>query len=440
MTPSDNDIDAHFSTARVSGRADAVKLTEDSYREYLYDIDDPVLADARGLDYEEFAAEKQKAPFLRDLLDHWESLYREPFRGITTDGSVRHGLYRLPADPKPNDSRMVHAAHAFLRALPAEKRARVQYPVDAREWRAWSNPEFVVHRVGLRLETLDEATVSSIMDVMRASLSPEGFDRVLAAMDLNGLLGDLTDLRPILNERSYWFSIFGTPSDTEPWGWQLFGHHVALNVMTVGGRLVIAPVFLGAEPALVDEELPPLLAARETLAIELASSLTPQQRESAIVYASVLDVAMPDGRVHPADERHVAGAFRDNRVIPYEGLCAASFTERQRRLLSALLDDVLVLLPAEQRAETRDDVLTHLDETYVSWYGATDGTEPFYMRIHSPVILTELDHHAGVWLSNRLPARFHVHSTLRHPNGNDYGTVYRREWAERTGTVSTASE
>ena len=70
-------------------------------------------------------------------------------------------------------------------------------------------------------------------------------------------------------------------------------------------------------------------------------------------------------------------------------------------------------------------------ETHLSWYGATDGSTPFYLRLHSPVLLGELDHHAGVWLSNRLPARFHVHTTLRHPNGNDYGNAYLAQWFAR---------
>ncbi len=77
------------------------------------------------------------------------------------------------------------------------------------------------------------------------------------------------------------------------------------------------------------------------------------------------------------------------------------------------------------------DVDRHLDETWFSWYGATDGSQPFYFRIHSPVILAELDHHAGVWLTNRLPARFHVHTILRLPNGNDYGRAYLAQWRER---------
>jgi hypothetical protein len=32
---------------------------------------------------------------------------------------------------------------------------------------------------------------------------------------------------------------------------------------------------------------------------------------------------MPPGRVHSGDERHLAGAFQDNRVIPFEGIRVA---------------------------------------------------------------------------------------------------------------------
>jgi hypothetical protein len=250
-------------------------------------------------------------------------------------------------------------------------------------------------------------------------------------MQLNAYLGELVDLPSIMNAQSYWFSIFGEPSATEPWGWQLYGHHVALNFVTVGGRHVIAPVFIGAEPALSDGARPPLFEDRERIAIELASSLTAGQRERAIVFRSVLDPAMPEGRLHPADERHVAGAFRDNRVVPYEGVRATDLDAGQRALLRRIVEDFLLLLRADQREATLADVDAHLDETYFSWYGATDGTQPFYFRVQSPSILAELDHHAGVWLNNRLPARFHVHTTLRLPNGNDYAKAYLAEWAER---------
>lgn len=432
----DDDIDGFFSTARVNARDGAIALPADGYREFLYDLDDPALAEWRGLDYEEFSRARQENPFLRELLDHWDSLYAEPFRGITADGVVREGLYALPwdADPAPDagaSGAAVAAARSALGLLSLPERERFCYPIDAPEWRGWSNPEFVFHRVGLRLETLAEEKVQAILRLIEASLSPHGYRLLREAMRLNGFLGEVTALPQIMNDRSFWVALYGTPSDGEPWGWQLFGHHAAVNFVTVGGRDVVAPVFLGGEPALTDDGHPPLFEGRERLALELAASLTPEQRRGAIVYDSVLDPAMPEGRLHPADERHVAGAFRDNRVIPYEGLPVTALDESQRALLRSIVEDFHLLLRAPQRALTLADYDAHLGETWFSWYGATDGSEPFYFRVQSPVIVAEFDDHAGVWLSNRLPARFHVHTTLRLPNGNDYARAYLAQWRER---------
>ncbi|PWJ26817.1 uncharacterized protein DUF3500 [Branchiibius hedensis] len=424
------DIDGFFTTARTSGRDTAVELPTDGYQNYLFDLDDPQVAAYRGMTYEEFTRDRQSAQFLRDLLDYWDSQLAEPFVGITTDGSVRGGVYGSAGEYDGSDQAARAAARTALTVLDDGVRERFEHPIDAQEWRSWSNPEFVFHRNGLRLEDLPGDQVDAILAMVQASLSPAGYERVIGAMDLNGYLGELTGLPTIMNNRSYWVSLFGDPTGENPWGWQLFGHHVAVNCIWVGGRCVIAPVFIGAEPALSDV-YPPLFAAREQTAIELASSLTPQQRARAVVYNSVLDPAMPEGRLHPADERHVGGAFRDNRVVPYEGIPAGELTSEQQALLRSIVEDFQLLLPEDQRALTMADYDAQLGDTWFSWYGATDGSQPFYLRIQSPVVLAELDHHAGVWLTNRLPARFHVHTTLRLPNGNDYGRAYLAEWDEQ---------
>lgn len=425
MAGEDHDIDGSFSTARVTARDEAVTLTQGTYRDFLYDLDDDKLAPWRGLGYEEFSRRKREPGFVQELLGDWQALYEEPFVGITAGGKVNEAAWPL-GPVAPNPAAPVAAARALLAQLDDAERAEVSHPLDAPQWRAWSNPEFVIHRVGLRLEELPEDAVRAALALMEASLSPQGYARAVEAMGLNGYLGELTGLPALMNDRSYWIALYGTPSEDEPWGWQLFGHHLALNVVFVGGRQVIAPVFIGAEPALSDTRAP-LFAAREELAISLASSLTPDQAEQAVVYASVLDPAMPEGRLHPADERHVAGAFRDNRIVPYEGIRADALTTEQRALLRGIVEDFLLLLPEDQRLRALADVERHLTETHLAWYGATDGSQPFYLRIHGPTLLAELDHHAGVWLSNRVPQRFHVHTTLRLPNGNDYGKAFLRQ-------------
>jgi hypothetical protein len=52
--------------------------------------------------------------------------------------------------------------------------------------------------------------------------------------------------------------------------------------------------------------------------------------------------------------------------------------------------------------------------------GRGDADDPFYYRIHSPVILIEFDHQRGIALDNDAPSRNHIHTLMRSPNGNDY--------------------
>ncbi|WP_306231599.1 DUF3500 domain-containing protein [Agrococcus beijingensis] len=436
-------LDDFFSTARVTGTDERIELAGTDFRPFLYPLDDETLAPWRGMGYQEFADARRDDRFLQALLDDWNALLDEPFVGVTSDGTVREGLYELPAaetghdtaDASADDRGIVAAAEQLLASLSDAERAELRHPLDAREWRAWSNPEFVFHRVGLRLEDLAEAQVAAVLAIVEASLSPAGYARVIEAMELNGFLGELTELPTILGERSYFFALYGDPASAEPWGWQLFGHHVAVHFVTVGGRHVVAPVFIGGEPALADGSREPLFAEREATALALAASLTDEQRASAVVFESVLDPRMPEGRLHPADERHLAGAFRDNRLIPYEGISAYDLDDEQWALVVAIVDDFLLLLRDDQRALTLADVEAHRDDTWFAWYSGTDGTEPFYLRIQSPVIVAELDHHAGVWLSNRVPQRFHVHTILRLPNGNDYGRAYIEQWRRRRTTT-----
>lgn len=433
--------DEFFSDARTSGASSPV-IPSGGYREYVLDRDDPRVARYRGQRWDEYAAARTAPDFVQDLLAEWRDRYEQPFRGVTTDGSVRPGLYELgpgQGAPAASVAEPVDAARRLLRTVDERTsegaRDRLRLDFDAPEWRAWSNPEFTVHRVGLRLEDESEDVVDAVLGLVDASLSPKGAARVRELMSLNGLLGNLVDLPTVMNDRSYWFALYGEPDTDAPWGWQLFGHHLAVHFVSVGGRHVIAPAFLGAEPAATDGERVDVFGGREAASLRLLAGLDDEQRAQAVVYRSVLDPAMPPGRVHPADERHVGGAFQDNRVVPYEGVCAASFDDTQHRALRAVVEDALVLLREDQRALALAEFDAHVDDTHVAWYGATNGTKPFYVRVHSPVVLAELDHHAGVWLDNENPARFHVHTTFRHPNGGDYGHALVERWRVRRGGI-----
>jgi hypothetical protein len=402
------------------------------YRDYLYPVDHEHVADFRNLDARAYAEFRLRAVHvLRESIEGWKPLLESPFVGITTDGVVRPGLFghEEPAsDEYAPTSAMVAAADRVLASLDADLRERYRYPIDAIEWRQWSNPEVLVFDNGLRLDEIDEMQRGAILDLMGVSLGSEGFELLRMAMRLNGLIGELTELPLVMNEFSYHASLFGEPSETEPWGWQLYGHHVGMNVVVVGNRMVVSPVFLGAEPTYADAG--PLsghtaFSVRHALALELVASLTAAQLAIARAFETMRSAQMPEGRLHPLDERHLAGAFADNRVVPYEGVRVAELEPGSQDLVLRIVDDFLALLPDGPRRARLREVTRYLDETYLTWIGGSEVTTPFYFRIQSPVILVEFDHHSGVWLSNDLPATFHTHTTMRTPNGNDYGYAIR---------------
>ena len=122
-----------------------------------------------------------------------------------------------------------------------------------------------------------------------------------------------------------------------------------------------------------------------------------------------------------------AGAFRDNEVMPYEGIRAADLSSGQRGLLLDLIGVYTGILPSGHESARQREIVAHLDETWFAWIGAFDDLTPFFYKIQSPVLLVEFDHHKGVFLDNDEPERFHSHAVVRTPNGNDYGKDLLRQ-------------
>ncbi|MFC9770140.1 MULTISPECIES: DUF3500 domain-containing protein [unclassified Pseudarthrobacter] len=408
-------------------------MSTPSFRDYLFAPDHPRVAEIRGLNAREYAEAAKTDSFAGPMIEGWQKLYPQPFAGITSDGVRRKGLFTLaPARPgeEAPTADMVAAARKLLDALTPEQAGKLSYAVDAPEWQSWANPEFMQHDTGLRLDELGEPVRDAILGVVEASLSGEGFELLRNLMRINGFLGDLVQLPQLMNEFSYNFAVYGEPSETEPWGWQLFGHHAALNCLVAGTQLVISPVFMGAEPDMIDagpHRGVKVFKERIALARQLMGALPVDLRSSAVSYGSMVDPAMPAGRIHPGDERHLGGCFQDNRVIPYEGILVADMPAEARELLDAVVDDFIGYLPDGPRTARRREIQEHYGETYFSWIGGWEGDEAFYFRLQSPVVVLELDHHTGVFLSNDEPAPFHMHTVVRTPNGNDYGRELVRQ-------------
>lgn len=401
------------------------------FRDHVFPLDHPRLAPYRSCDPCGYVDELRRVPMIDEALSSWTELFEKTrFQGITTSGQVRPALFHLGSDEAAPTYAAVSAAESLIHSLSTEEWGKTAHPLDSRVWRAWMNPEFYLNRFGIRLEEVDQTVRDRVFDLLDASLSPFGARMVRDVMAVNAFLGELVDLPRILNEYSYNVNLFGTPSATEPWGWNLWGHHLALNCLFVGGQQVFTPVFFGSEPNVVDRGEHAgvtLFGEQERAGLALAQSLTDAQAERAVLYRHKRDPGMPPDRLHPGDELHLGGAFQDNREIPLEGIPAKSLDGAQRQRLLEIVELFLAYQPDGPRAARMQAVGDHLDETYFCWIGGRGDDDPFYYRIQSPVVLIEFDHHAGIFLGNPEPEKFHTHTLVRTPNGNDYGVELVRQ-------------
>lgn len=360
---------------------------------------------------------------------------QEEFRGITTDGIPIAGMFGR-ADEGFETEALCIAVRCFLDALSPEQRRAASEPIESYRRRLWVNgfPAYTPH--GLLLDAASEEVRERAMDIVRHTFSDKGFSDIRATMKLNALLGALVgDGGRNLTEWMYRLTIFGEPSSNEPWGWQLMGHHLDLNIYVEGRQIVATPCFLGAEPRISDELNGPFAGVRafdeeEAQGLAMMQSLDWAQRERATLYRSALVKDLPEELAGRIDGRHRTGVAQDNRILPYEGVAARDLKETQRQRLADLIDLYNSRLTSGPRAARKTETLRWLDETYFSWIGDTTKAEaPFYYKIHSPVQIIEFDHHMGVFLDNEEAERFHTHTIVRTPNGGDYGMALLRQAA-----------
>ncbi|KAF4980862.1 hypothetical protein FZEAL_3236 [Fusarium zealandicum] len=402
---------------------------KEGFRQHLPDLGIPRFTTMQKQDAHEYANDFKKngqPPWLHALYLHWLQLHKEPQTNITP-GHVRPNLFELQDDGIPIKD-ISQAAHSLVSRLSDEQRLKTCLHIDSPEWRTWTNPEFLLSDKGIRLDEISLEQRSAVIKILELTLSPEGYDKALGAMRINGFLGQLVEAPAILNDWSYNFVLFGEPSTEKPWGFSFYGHHLCLNILLYKTQIVVSPWFTGAEPNVIDQgpyKGTRILEKEEHLGLQLMKSFSPEQKAKAQIYQLMKDPEMPWGRWNHDDQRHLCGAYRDNRIVPYEGTLVEDMTTEQQDLVWAISEQYLCYLPQQARQNRLDLIKYWFHETYFCWIGGFGDADPFYYRIQSPVILIEFDHHSGVFLTNKEPAKFHIHTLLRTPNGGDYGMALR---------------
>jgi hypothetical protein len=100
---------------------------------------------------------------------------KDPFKGVTTDGTIRSGLFAIRStgvSTKP----VMDAAAQFVAALTPEQRKTSTFKVDDSEWRRWNNVHRAV-RAGIAFKEMTEAQQTSAFNLLKAGLSAQGLEK-----------------------------------------------------------------------------------------------------------------------------------------------------------------------------------------------------------------------------------------------------------------------
>jgi hypothetical protein len=304
----------------------------------------------------------------------------------------------------------VAVADKFLASLSESQRSNVVYDFnDSAQRKRWSNlPTKFVKRGGLRLGDLTKAQRGGVDEVLKASLSAEGYTKVHEIVQADESLKQ-NDGNDMFGADNYYVSFVGQPSAKKPWMLQFGGHHLGINVTFVGDRQTLAPSHTGAQPALYEIEGKTIrpLGHETDKAFALLTSLSTEQRKRAILGFQMHDL--------------VLGPGRDGKTIEPEGIKGSGLSARQKEMLLDLASEWTGILKPEVAKSKNDDLREHVDDTWFSWSGPTNKGGASYFRLQGPTVLIE-------YAPQRLggdPTK-HIHTIYRDP-GNDYGAKWWKQ-------------
>ena len=356
----------------------------------------------------------------------------EPFKGVTTDGRIVTGLFGIKSSGVSTEP-VRKAADAFLAALTPAQRGKTAFGIDDDEWRKWMNQHFYV-RQGVSFLELSPAQRDSGIALLRAALSARGLKQTRDIMRLNETLGELNnnDFEQY-GEWRYHLTVMGKPSATEPWGWQLDGHHAIVNYFVLGDQVVMTPFFAGSEPVVAPSgkyKGTSVLQDEQNRGLSFVNTLDEGQRAKAILSTD------------KTRNNNLTEAWKDNAVVPQAGIMAADLGDVQRKQLLDLIALYVGNMDDGHAKVRMSEVRQHLMKTSFAWIGKTEPSSVFYYRIQSPVILIEFDHQTPANLRQlaanpNVPNHEHIHVVVRTPNGNDYGKdLLRQHYAQHSHSAA----
>jgi hypothetical protein len=296
--------------------------------------------------------------------------------------------------------RMVAAAGAFAGALTGEQRAAAMLPFDGDARTRWTYLPGT--RPGVMMLGLTGPARKAAHRLLATALSRYAFAQAVTIMALEEVLDIDEDGALGRHSADYRVAVFGRPG-ADHWAWRFEGHHLSVTATITGPEVVVAPVFLGSNPARIDEQgrlVVGPLTPEEDLARALIADMSPGLRAQAVV-----------ARTAPKDIRTRTAVAVTGDLGP-SGVTGARLAPAGRDLLGRLLRLYLGRLAPALAAQELDRI--DPAEVGFAWEGGLRPGEGHYYRIQAPRLLIEYD--------NTQRAANHIHTVLRRP-GEDFGAA-----------------
>ncbi len=298
------------------------------------------------------------------------------WNAIATVGAMQIGRLHLAGS-----TLLTHTALTFIDSLDESQRARASFDfMDAERYVYNYTP---IARKGIAFREMRPEQQHLAHALLAAGLSQKGYIKAATIMSLEEVLKEMEkDSGERRNPGKYYFSIFGTPSDTSIWGFRVEGHHLSLHYTVRDGKIFAAPTFFGSNPREVRHGARKglrVLSAEEDLARELLHALKPEQQKQAIVDT----VAYKD--ILSSNHRKAALSGQPS------GLAAAKMTGSQHGKLMAVIEEYTGNVPEGARRWREAQVKEGGGKLHFAWAGGPNVGDPHYYRIQAPAFLIEYD-------------------------------------------------
>ena len=340
------------------------------------------------------------------------------------DAEKTEGIAEISANP--SIVALASVMKSFRASLSSELLTAASFPLGHKESYCWSNlpPGTRGDCGGIRFGELSIEQLTLFHKVLKAFLSDDGYTKVsLITKDVET---HLSTIRPgFWDPNFYHIALFGNPETDGSWGFQLDGHHLALNFLVHGDEVSIVPAFIGSEPVTINGIV--VLDAERRNAFALLNSLDMNQREQAI-QTGRRGLQVGPGRSKDPYLNH------DYSDFVGVGLKASEMNDGQKENLRNLIKTYVYNLETEFANVWMTDIDSGIDDTYFVWIGGTTTDDPIYYRVFNPAVWIEFNNEGDAGGSGRGRGGRgrrdrgsrggnleHIHTITRAPNGKDYG-------------------